>query len=244
MSLVILAISTNGSVWGETNLAWRNANEYSPIVDSIPIPLATQKMKGTLIDYAHDIFRQPPSREVDAAWDALTAHGFTYVSESAAQKMGWDLSVTAQLPSHLLPETAQGPHYSGETDMIHKLHCLDMIRKDVYFDYYWLEMYPNRNVSERHRIHSSHCLYIILQALMCDANTDLIPHVYLEDYAWPVPDFEIKRKCGNFEGVKEWQQAHDIPLNESTTKALEKKPGQKSRPITDEFRRLFEVDEP
>jgi hypothetical protein len=199
-------------------------------------------MKGTFIDYDHDIFRQLPSPAVDAAWDKLTEHGFSYVTKAQALKMGWDLETTAKIPGSLKP--GAGTYYAGETDMIHKMHCLNMIRKDVFFSYYWSDMYPDGNPSERHKIHSSHCLYIILQSLMCDANTDMIPHVYLEDYAWPVPDFEINRKCGNFGGVKKWEATHSVMLNDTTLKLLEKAEGQKSRPMTDEFRRVFEVDIP
>ncbi|KAF2035915.1 hypothetical protein EK21DRAFT_14392, partial [Setomelanomma holmii] len=154
------------------------------------------------------IYRQLPSPAVDAAWDKLTEHGFTHVGGDQALKMGWDLSTTAKMPASfgLGPET----YYAGETDMIHKMHCLNMVRKDVFFKYYWGEMYPDGEPSERHKIHTSHCLYIVLQSLMCDAHTDLIPHVYLEDYPVPVPDFQINRKCGNFEGVKQWEAEHSI----------------------------------
>jgi hypothetical protein len=77
---------------------------------------------------------------------------------------------------------------------------------------------------------------------MCDANTDLIPHVYMEDYPYPVPDFHINRKCGSLEAVREWNKEHSIPFNETTGKLLEKPPGHKSRPMPEEFRRVFEVD--
>jgi hypothetical protein len=257
ISISLFVVSSDRSIWlkEENNAAWREVNAYcmlrtileskdhannisAPIIDDIPIPLHTQKMKGTLIDYDHDIYRQLPSAAVDAAWDSLMDHGFTYVTEAQALKMGWDVPTTAKLPASLSP----GPdtYYIGETDMLHKLHCLNMVRKEVFFDYYWGERYPD-GPNERHMIHTSHCLYVIMQSLMCDAHTDLIPSVYLDDYAWPVPDFEINRKCGNFEGVREWEREHTVSYNETTVQLTEKPPGQKSRPMTAEFRRLMQV---
>jgi hypothetical protein len=188
-------------------------------MDDILIPFHTQKM--TLFDSDYDIYRQPPSLAVDAAWDKLVHHGFTYVTETQALRMGWDLSTTVKAPTlfGLGPET----HYMGETDMLHKLHCLNVVRKDVFFHYYWgNKTFTDGEPSERHQIHTSHCLYVILQSLICDAHTDLIPAVYMGDYMWPVLDFEINRKCVSFEGVKNWEKEHSITKNETMMRLLQK----------------------
>lgn len=243
LTFLIATIYHNNILLSNPNTIWRHANSYSPIFDSVPMHLATTKMKGTLIDYTKDIFRGQPSPTVDLAWDTLTEHGFLQIPERDAIRMGWDLSITARHPDELLPDDAQGPFYAGETDMIHKLHCLNMVRKDLIsnFDYYWGEMYPDRKPSERHVIHTNHCLYILLQSLLCDANTDIIPNVYMDDYHNPVPDFEIQRKCGNWQGVREWEREHSIVFNETTGKMLRKPEGHKGKSMPAEFRRLFEV---
>jgi hypothetical protein len=195
-------------------------------------------MNGSFLDVDHDIFRQSPSSAVDAAWDELTMHGIAYVSREDVIKMGWDVEVVAKLA----PELNVGPDaYAVETDIIHKIHCLNMVRKDLYFDYYWGEMYPDGKPSERHQLHTNHCLYILLQSLMCDANTDLIPQVWMEDYPWPIPNFNINRKCGNLEAVREWERTHRVAHNERYSKVMTRPEGQKGLPISDEFRRVFEV---
>lgn len=194
-------------------------------------------MKGDFNNLDNDVYRRKPSPEVDAAWDELSEHGMSYVTGEQARKMGWDTSVMPLYP----PELGVGPdRYAAETDIIHKIHCLNMVRKDVHFDYYWRDMYPDGVPSERHQIHTNHCIYILLQALLCDANTDMIPHVYLDDYPWPTPDFNIDRKCGDFNTIRQWERTHSIPFNKSG--ALDKPKGHKGRPMDDEFRRVFEVD--
>lgn len=196
------------------------------------------RMKGPFLDEDHDILRQAPSPEVDAAWENLTDHGLAYVSSQDIINMGKDPAVVA----HFGPEFGLGDDaYGVETDIIHKIHCLNMIRKDVYFDYYWLDMYPDRVPSERHRWHTNHCLYILLQSLICDANTDLIPQVWMEDYPWPTPDFNINRKCGNLDAVTKWEREHRVDhyLKEHMSKPY----GQEVMPMSDELKRVFEVED-
>lgn len=194
-------------------------------------------MKGTFLNEDHDILRQKPSPEVDAAWENLTDHGITYVSSSDIMKMGKDPAVVANFG----PEFGLGPDaYAVETDIIHKIHCLNMIRKDLNFDYYWGEMYPDGVPSERHRLHTNHCVYIILQSLMCDANTDLIPQVWVKDYPWATPDFNINRKCGNFDAVKTWEREHRV--DPDLFQQMSKPRGQHSISRSKEWQRVFEVD--
>jgi hypothetical protein len=196
-------------------------------------------MNGSFLNEEHDIFRQPPSPAVDGAWNDLTMHGITYVSRSDALKMDWDLSVVAKIR----PEFNVGDDaYAAKTDIIHKLHYLNMVRKNLYFNYYWGDMYPDGKPSERHELHTSHCLYILSQSLMCDANTDLIPQVWMEDYPWPTPDFRIERKCGNLDAVRGWERERRVPHDEKWSKGMVRPEGQKGIPISEELRRIFEVD--
>ena len=209
----------------------------APLTSQINIPLSMTQMRGPFLDEDHDIYRQLPSPEVDAAWENLTDHGVAYVSSDDIVKMGKDPAVVARLG----PEFGLGPDaYMVETDIIHKIHCLNMIRKDVYFDHYWGEMYPDGIPTERHRWHTNHCLYIILQSLICDANTDLIPQVWLKDYPWPTPDFNINRKCGNLAGVKGWEREHRV--DNDLREKMAKPHGQAVLPMSEELQRVFEVE--
>lgn len=202
------------------------------------VDLKTTRMKGPFLDEDHDILRQAPSPEVDAAWENLTDHGLAYVPSQDIIKMGKDPAVVA----HFGPEFGlRDDAYGVETDIIHKIHCLNMIRKDVYFDYYWLDMYPDRVPFERHRWHTNHCLYILLQSLMCDANTDLIPQVWMEDYPWPTPDFNINRKCGNLDAVVKWEKEHRV--DHYSKEHMPKPHGQKVMPVSDELKRVLEVED-
>lgn len=210
----------------------------APIIDDIDISLDTHVMHAPLLDETHDLYRQSPSPMVDATWENLTDHGIVVVSSADILKAGLNPEEVVRLG----PEFNMGPDaYGMETDILHKVHCLNMIRKDVYFDHYWLEMYPDRIPSERHRRHTNHCIHVILQSLLCDANTDLIPQVWMEDYSWPTPRFTFNRKCGNIEGIREWEKDHKISAESFAD--MKKPSGVRQIPMSAELRKAFEVEE-
>ena len=196
-------------------------------------------MKGSVVNVDDEILRHSPSPEVDAAWEKMVDHEVSWVSAADLISMGKDPSVTVKIP----PRYGAGDDaYAVETDSLHKIHCLNRIRKDVYFDYYWGKIYPDKNTTELHRWHTNHCIYILLQSLMCDANTDLIPLVWREIQEHPAQDFNLNRKCGDFNGVKKWTQ--DRSISYDIVHNLRMPRGQKMAPMNLEFDRILKQPDP
>ena len=100
-------------------------------------------MLGTLFeDYSpHVIFRQPPSPEVDKAWEDVTKIEYFGVSAADLMKMGKDHAISASLPQELVGGSE--PMYMAELDVQHQLHCLNELRKYAYFDHYYSERFHN-----------------------------------------------------------------------------------------------------
>ncbi|KAI8194175.1 hypothetical protein KHU50_011959 [Colletotrichum sp. SAR 10_65] len=154
-----------------------------PILDDVPIKLETVEVKGTLFnDYTPSrIWRQPPSEEVDKAWDDMARIEYFGVSGDALRKMGKDPKISVSIPE----DWGVGPDkYLVEIDMQHQLHCLNAIRKYAYWDYYYGNAYKN-----------------IL---------DLISHNWMKTQENPYPDFNIKRQCVAHEPILEWQHQNGI----------------------------------
>jgi len=93
---------------------------------------------------------------------------------------------------------------------MHQIHCLDAIRQEAYFDHYFGKLYPDRNPPEVHKLHLSHCIYYLLQNIMCTANTDIYTHVWTDTLPNPYPDFNINHKCRNFDKLLSWHDQHSV----------------------------------
>ena len=196
-------------------------------------------MKGSVVNVDDDVLRRSPSDEVDQAWNKIVYHEVSWVSSADLIKLGKDPSVSVKIPEEYgIGDDA----YAIETDMLHKIHCLNRIRKDVYFDYYWGHVYPDRNTTELHQWHTNHCIYILLQALMCDASTDIIPLVWRQVNDRPAQDFNINRKCGDFAGAKRWIDSRSIPYDEVYDFKIPA--GQKKAPMNLEFDRILRQPDP
>ena len=93
-------------------------------------------------------------------------------------RVGKDPTIAAKYPD----EYGLGSDaYIVEIDVFHQIHCLNTLRKEINFEYYFGDQYPDRkNLPKFHKIHISHCLYLLLQNLMCQANVDVITHKWVE----------------------------------------------------------------
>ncbi|KAJ2973306.1 hypothetical protein NQ176_g6685 [Zarea fungicola] len=176
-------------------------------------------------DRDKSVFKMPPSPEVDAAWDYISMDGLEaiLVSSDAIRKSGKD-------PKTIIPAPASwagaNDRYPVQIDVFHQIHCLDSLRRHVHKDYYF-KMNPP---TERQIEHRDHCLHVLLESVRCNADAGIIPHywVYREEFGRvrPEEDWNIMRKCKDFDAVLRWAREHAIPDFHSKWKALE--PGEDS----------------
>jgi len=163
-------------------------------------------MRGEL-GQSHDIWSMPPSLEVDQAWSALNAENVAWATSKDLLAAGRNLSTSVKFPL----EAGYGDDaYPILVDIKHKIHCLDRIRMDLSFEHYWGDVYPDGKASDLHTAHTNHCVSILLQSLFCDATTDFINYAWYDNYDHPHPDFNLQRKCGDFDGIQEWTTSRSI----------------------------------
>jgi len=188
------------------------------------------------LDADHSVFLQEPSSQVDEAWVGISTSKLISFPGSDLAKMGKDSTEMARLPE----DWGYGSDvYVGKLDIFHKIHCLNTLRKKIHSDHYWGWKYSNRSeLTEAHRMHTNHCMKLLLETLTCDANADIVPYVWVKGQASPFPDFSIRRKCGNLDALLQWQDDHEID-REKYVRELRKPESEKHEILSPELRRIF-----
>ncbi|KAG0649702.1 hypothetical protein D0Z07_3765 [Hyphodiscus hymeniophilus] len=85
--------------------------------------------------------------------------------------------------------------YVGRLDVFHKIHCIDVLRREARYDHYFGEKWPRDagGPPRSHSIHVAHCIHVLLQDAMCDANTDPFVHYWVDVGEEPFPDFSVPK---------------------------------------------------
>ncbi|KAK8044806.1 hypothetical protein PG993_004830 [Apiospora rasikravindrae] len=208
----------------------------APVLDETDIGIEKKRMDATLLQRVPPvIYREEPSRKVDEAWQALWDTRPIPLTAEHVRRMGKDPSEAVRIPS----DWGYGEDaYFGRLDVFHQMHCLDALRREVYFDHYYGKRYPGgfNTTSEFHRLHLSHCTYLLMQNIMCNANTDVYTHIWTDTLTHPFPDFNIDHKCKNFEAVVAWQ--NENALDEKAFVALTRPEGYPFRKMTHKFKEI------
>ncbi|KAL1311487.1 hypothetical protein AAFC00_001612 [Neodothiora populina] len=209
MSMISFGQGPQGS--RERNHFLKQTSEHSPLLDLIDIPMRTVRLNGTFLEARPvSIFRQPPSPEVDAAWARIETQAPIAISYADVVAQGKDPAMAAKFPESFgLGSDA----YIGRVDVFHQIHCLNRLRMHLQgnYDYYYGK--PDSN-NRYHELHVSHCVYMLLQNLMCTANVDVYPHTWLDAQQNAFPDFSINHKCRDFEAILQWHDDNSIPLED------------------------------
>lgn len=99
--------------------------------------------------------------------------------------------------------------YLASLDVYHELHCVNLIRKHVYRDYY-----PNSQPMAKQLEHIDHCIDILRTLVTCKGDTFLMTYSWIEDYRKPWPNFRQDHVCRNFDLIDEWAREHHIPVQD------------------------------
>jgi hypothetical protein len=148
--------------------------------------------------------------------------GVIAVTTDDILRAGKDPAYTVQHPNN--PDA-----YMVMMNVNHQLHCLNSIRKNLHPEYY----YPEGTNSTLHNDHLYHCIHLIMQAMTCNSDLDIITFNWMEEINTPVPDFSVNKVCRNFRRLKseqdaEWERLENLMV-------WPKKAGQVEIPIWDEY---------
>ncbi|KAM7195062.1 protein of unknown function (DUF3328) domain containing protein [Rhypophila sp. PSN 637] len=241
--LFLLSILTFAAAYFVHNGAYRPKNWAlrsiaipSLLLDSLEIKTQTQRGNTTLLLGPNpSIYRQPPSHEVDLAWDRIGDLRLIPLTAEEVIAIGQDPSSAVKFP----PNFGLGPDtYAGRLDVFHQIHCLDALRREAYFDHYYSGVFPGgpKTVSKMHSLHLSHCLEYLLQRIVCQASTDVYTHMWTDGVEHPFPDFSVDHTCKDFEGIKKWHEENAVDVDRFV--ALKAPGDAKVHRMTKEFKEL------
>ncbi|KZS89689.1 hypothetical protein SISNIDRAFT_224893 [Sistotremastrum niveocremeum HHB9708] len=149
-------------------------------------------------------YHNPPSDEKDALWESLYHVGVSWITkDEAALLPNW----TEPLPGHEKDE-----HYLINLDVFHQLHCLNFIRKALNPERYGPAGLgpPLYKDDPTPFDHTDHCVNIIRENIMC--NADITPNVWQwnEERQVIFPHFDTIRTCRNFDAIYDWAKEREV----------------------------------
>ncbi|KAG1728438.1 hypothetical protein EDB19DRAFT_1746780 [Suillus lakei] len=178
---------------------------YSPA--SVVVEPMIVRFNGTL-DFP-SIYRGPPSPEIDAAWNRISRHvGITRMTHEEMLKAGvTDFRSKVRYPDKI------GGGYMVSLEVGHQLHCLNLLRKASWLEYYGSIDTSFRNTPEVVRQHLDHCLEMTRQNIMCNADVTIITWDWVQGYTAPYPNFNTRHQCRNIEKILDWNIEHAIHID-------------------------------
>ncbi|KAF1911109.1 tat pathway signal sequence [Ampelomyces quisqualis] len=187
----------------------RHTSQYSPIIKDVGVKYSPVKFEGSLMK-TND-FRLDAGPEVDAAWKSLGA------DYRAARIPAEEAARSNLAPDQVKISERYGGGYPANVEGLHHLHCLNLLRKSLAwnFDYYQKQgLGPFSNDAHILKHHVTHCLDIIRQQLMCTVDVGVLGQVWYQppgSSPEAFVDFNTVHKCRNFDAVRDWAEKHQLP---------------------------------
>lgn len=176
----------------------------APITET-DIPFEVKRFESAPLSSTEEsVYRQPPSPEVDAAWDRLADIGTHIISSDDVLRLGKDPAKAVRVPD----TWGYGPDaHIATLDGIHLVHCLNSIRKSLHINF---EYYHKEPLRPEYSPHLTHCVEAVLQHLMCKPSMELLTQNWIERQYAPFPDFAINKKCWDYEAILSWKEQHRV----------------------------------
>lgn len=191
------------------------SNKYqAPLLNLTNLPVGTQQIKAQLFPRASDpmaFAAAPPSKAVDEEWERVSRNMIFGLTKSDILRLQKDPNTAVKFnPDWNITHDGEDL-YLGVLDVFHQIHCLNMLRQNliINYDYYWGKAYGFRPEAFRER-HLSHCTSILLQNIMCHADTEVVTHVWREGNPVPWPDFGVQKQCRDFEALISFRDGSDL----------------------------------
>ncbi|KAK3329255.1 hypothetical protein B0H66DRAFT_634462 [Apodospora peruviana] len=141
-----------------------------------------------------------PSEELDEAWNDLLLPTNIRVSGSELDSVNENRTTAVKVNG------GGGDDYLGVLGVYHNLHCLNMIRRKLSWDYYESRT-PSNRLELTEPPHLAHCIDLIRQALLCRPNTAIFVSDYVNDPVQYTSD-DIRSsanvQCVNWDSLHGW----------------------------------------
>ncbi|KAM3418540.1 hypothetical protein BST61_g4518 [Cercospora zeina] len=150
------------------------------------------------------LFSGTPTEAIDRAWDQLIERRYFIITNDEARE-AWGPGYEQY---YRFPDT---PHHEGGyvagLDVLHTLHCVNMLRKALYKDHYGEHTHGSKKFEQ---YHVDHCLDIVRQNVQCNSDLTLIPTRWwdgLGEKGRNFIDSDQVHTCRNFGKIRQWAHA-------------------------------------
>ncbi|KAL7937842.1 tat pathway signal sequence [Trichoderma chlorosporum] len=172
-----------------------------------------QRFNGSL--FKRSAYSGPPTPGMDQTWSRFTEAGSSMLVKITEEDARASTSYPLDTAVHL--NETQNMGYMASLGFFHQIHCLNMLRKFIYLDYY-KETEPGWYTQPYLRGHADHCVDMLRESIMCHGDTTLIVYHWIKGYVDPVPDFSTVHTCRNPEAILDWMQTNQIILKNAVYK--------------------------
>jgi len=192
----------------------RHTSQYSPIIKDVGVTYNQIQFNGSLL--VSNAYRLDAGPEVDAAWKEL---GVDY---HAARVPNEEAGKSGLASDQVKIKEEYGGGYPAHVEGLHHLHCLNLLRKSLSwnFEYYQKQgLGPFSNDANILKHHVTHCLDILRQQLMCTVDNGVLGQVWYQPPDKPLQafvDFNTVHTCRNFDAIRNWAEKHQLPAAEDT----------------------------
>jgi hypothetical protein len=152
------------------------------------------------------IFQKYPSPEVDEAWDRVANIQSIPLTADEVRQLGKDPATVWPAPKD---EFGEGVYY-GLIDIFHQTHCLNMLRKSAFPEYYGDVKKKHKHDPLKYDEHLLHCTYALLFNIMCHADVEVMVGHKFKGWPGMQMDFTSTKKCRNFQEILEWKERFEI----------------------------------
>ncbi|KAG8156439.1 hypothetical protein KVR01_013673 [Diaporthe batatas] len=226
------------------NEAYRQVNGHSPLYEDLPLNPYKTTTNGTFWPPNRpdggSIARKMPNPVDEAVWDDWELTTVVPVTASGIRALGKDPSTAAKLEDDVWGMGDDA--YAAVLDVFHQIHCLNQLRKFAYADYYHMKIAnADPEALTSHEVHTNHCVDIILQAIQCSGNLQLVTMHWMERQQYPFPDMSTNRQCVDFNRIVEWRNDNRIDMKKfvATMKKHEQPGPIKERPAEKGYLDMF-----
>ncbi|KAG0698833.1 hypothetical protein DFH29DRAFT_1002457 [Suillus ampliporus] len=155
--------------------------------------------------------------EIDAAW-ARISHDVlpTRMTLEEILKAG-----EVDSPSKVKYAEKFGGGFMVSLEATHQMHCLNLLRKASWIEYYEPVEPSFQDAPYIVRMHLDHCIEMIRQNIMCNAEVMIITWDWVERHKTPYPNFNTRHQCRNYEKILEWAGKHAVHIDKSDVTRLE-----------------------
>ncbi|KAI0166436.1 hypothetical protein GGR57DRAFT_446735 [Xylariaceae sp. FL1272] len=144
--------------------------------------------------------------EVDERWEYISRIGDTMISHEEMVNLGLNPDVSLKIT-----DPNGKPGYRVAIEVFHQLHCLNLLRQNVYQDYY-APMGGDTAAPEMDlQGHLNHCIDALRQFVMCQGDIGVFSFNYPFNDGDPWPDYSTPHTCRNFESIRQWGIDHTVP---------------------------------